>query len=314
MGRADGALAPRRRRGPRRGLSRAVAASGWPAIDAARRHDAGARLPLRLAGHCVGSVARACLPALREHAAWLEPQSDGALGSTLSGDALDAAFATSHAALHRVGLITGWRDEAFAVVPAYGAPPLARIERAAARFWGTLTFGAHANGFVADARGRPAWLWIAQRAPNKPTDPDKFDNLIGGGVPLGQTPLQTLVREGWEEAGLPPAALRGARPGRVVELRRDLPDCGGHGLQWEQVFVYDLELAADVQPANQDGEVAALRRLPLADALALAAGDAMTVDAALVTLDFALRHRLLADAAHAALTARSAPLFRAPPD
>ncbi len=33
--------------------------------------------------------------------------------------------------------------------------------------------------------------------------------------------------------------------------------------------------------------------LPLADALALAAGDRMTVDAALVTLDFALRHALL---------------------
>ena len=37
-----------------------------------------------------------------------------------------------------------------------------------------------------------------------------------------------------------------------------------------------------------------------ADALALAADGAMTVDAALVTLDFGLRHGLLADAAAAA--------------
>ncbi len=46
-------------------------------------------------------------------------------------------------------------------------------------------------------------------------------------------------------------------------------------------------------PHNQDGEVAGFRCLPLDEALALAAGDQMTVDAALVTLDFALRHALL---------------------
>jgi hypothetical protein len=36
--------------------------------------------------------------------------------------------------------------------------------------------------------------------------------------------------------------------------------------------------------------------MPVPDALALAAGTAMTVDAALVTIDFALRHGLLDDA------------------
>ena len=83
-----------------------------------------------------------------------------------------------------------------------GAPPLALIERAAARFWGTLTFGAHANGYVADAQGRPTHLWIARRSTHKATDPGKLDNLVGGGVPHGQTPFETLVREGFEEAGL----------------------------------------------------------------------------------------------------------------
>ena len=90
------------------------------------------------------------------------------------------------------------------------------MERASARFWGTLTLGAHANGFVADADGRPTHLWIAQRSFDKATDPGKFDNLIGGGVPEGQTPLQALVREGWEEAGLTPDALRAVDAGSVL--------------------------------------------------------------------------------------------------
>ncbi|EWS52579.1 NUDIX domain protein [Methylibium sp. T29] len=147
---------------------------------------------------------------LRAHAPWLQERDDGVLSTALRDEALDAAFAVTHAALRERGLITGWRNETYAVVPAWGAPVLARIERAAARFWGTLTFGAHANGYVAGPDGRPSHLWIAQRSPHKPTDPGKFDNLIGGGVPHGQTPFETLVREGWEEAGLAADLVRRA--------------------------------------------------------------------------------------------------------
>jgi hypothetical protein len=43
--------------------------------------------------------------------------------------------------------------------------------------------------------------------------------------------------------------------------------------------------------------------------LALAASAAMTVDASLVTLDFALRHRLLDAPTHAALEAQAAQLI-----
>ncbi|MBN9205617.1 NUDIX hydrolase [Methylibium petroleiphilum] len=284
------------------------------AIDAAQRHDAAARRPLHLGDRAVGSVAAGALPVLRVHAPWLQERDDGVLSTALRDEALDAAFAATHAALRECGLITGWRDEIYAVAPAWGAPVLARIERAAARFWGTLTFGAHANGYVSGPDGRPSHLWIAQRSPHKATDPGKFDNLIGGGVPHGQTPFETLVREGWEEAGLAADLVLRATRGRVIDLQRTLPDCAGHGLQREQLFVYDLALPPGLQPRNQDGEVASLQLLPVAEALALAAGDTMTVDAALATLDFALRWRLLGEHEQAALTARTAGLFGAMPD
>jgi hypothetical protein len=63
-----------------------------------------------------------------------------------------------------------------------------------------------------------------------------------------------------------------------------------------------------VQPVNQDGEVAAFRLLPWRDAFELAAAGHMTVDAALVTLDFVLRHRLLPDDEALALQPRCAEL------
>ena len=112
------------------------------------------------------------------------------------------------------GLIVAWRDEAFPLFTVQGDPVGVAIERAATRFWGSLTLGAHCNGYVADEHGKPAFLWIAQRSFSKATDPGKLDNLVGGGVPAGQSPRDTVVREAWEEAGLTPPQLQasGARP------------------------------------------------------------------------------------------------------
>jgi len=49
-------------------------------------------------------------------------------------------------------------------------------------------------------------------------------------------------------------------------------------------------------PRNQDGEVAEFALLPVPEVRALVErSEAMTTDAALVTIDFLLRHRLLDD-------------------
>lgn len=262
-----------------------LSARRWPALAAARRREV-PRVPFTIDGMAVGSVAAAHLDALRVWPQWLAVDASGV---QLIATRRDSALAVVNAALRAQGLILAWRDETYAILTHLGEPPLALIERATARFWGTLTFGAHANGYVADAQGRPTHLWIARRSDHKATDPGKLDNLVGGGVPFGQTPHETLLREGFEEAGLDTDRMRQAVPGRVIELACDIAE----GFMHEQLHSFDLCLPADVTPVNQDGEVAELRCLPVDDAIELAAGDAMTVDAALVTLDFALRHGLL---------------------
>ncbi len=279
-------------------------ATAWPSIAAAQCGPATPRVPFVINGVAVGSIAVAHLPLLREHAQWLAIE-DAAVTLRASAASRDAALAEMNAALRERGAIVAWRDEAYAVVDPAGGAQLATIERAAARFWGTLTFGAHATGYMVDAGGRPSHLWIAQRSPRKATDPGRLDNLIGGGVPQGQTPRETLLREGWEEAGLGTPTLREARSGRIIRLHREVAE----GLQHEHLHSFDLCLPAGLVPANQDGEVAAFRLLPAREALALAAGRAMTVDASLVTLDFALRHGLLAPALHELLEPAAAGLW-----
>ena len=259
--------------------------STWPALAAASRRDV-PRVRFLLGDTPVGSVAAAHLSALRAWPQWLQADEHRV---RLAAPDVSHALAVINTALRRQGLIPAWRDETFSVVTELGAAPLARIERASARFWGTLTFGAHANGYLADGDGRPTHLWIAHRSLRKATDPGKLDNLIGGGVAMGQTPWQALVREGWEEAGLGADLMATARAVGVLRLDRDVHE----GRQREDLHAFDLQLSPAVRPLNQDGEVAAFECMPLQQALQQATGSGMTVDAALVTLDFALRHGLL---------------------
>lgn len=259
----------------------------WRALHEATRAER-PRVPFVVAGRTVGSVALDDLGALRQLGEGLRVAADGL--RLVAADAT-AALATINARLRAAGLVQAWRDEVFALPDPADGTTLATMERAAARFWGTLTLGAHANGYVADAAGRPTHLWIARRSLTKATDPGRLDNLVGGGVPWGQTPRETLVREAYEEAGLAPAEVQAARAGSVLRLARDIPE----GFQQEWLHAYDLPLPPGRVPLNQDGEVAGFQLLALADALA--AVDEMTVDAALVTLDFVARHGLVGDAA-----------------
>lgn len=273
---------------------------GWHALQAATAHDADARVPFHVlqAGQAleVGSIARAHLNALVRWPEALQLD-DSRVTLTLPATERDAFFAQVNRQLHAEGLIIGWRDEPYPVLAWRSGELLAVFERAASRFWGTLTFGAHCNGYVADETGRPQALWIARRSFTKPTDPGLLDNLIGGGVPHGQGPAEAVLREGWEEAGLRPEQMQALQAGSVLRISRDIPE----GFQHEWLSAYDLALPADLTPCNQDGEVAELRCMPVSEALALAATNEMTVDAGLVTLDFALRHRLLPAERHVVL-------------
>ena len=91
----------------------------------------------------------------------------------------------------------------------------------------------------------------------------------------------------------------------AARVARDIPE----GFQLEDVSAYDLALPPGLVPQNQDGEVHSITLMPVADALAHAAAGDMTVDASLVTLDFALRHRLLSADAHHRLSHRTEALW-----
>jgi len=197
--------------------------------------------------------------------------------------ARSAAMAEITHELARDGVIRGWRDELVSVAPHYATPELFRIERAASRHFGLMSYGAHLNGFV--RVGGLAHVWIARRSADKAVDPDKLDNLVGGRIQAGLSVDETLRKEAWEEAGIAPGLLGGLNCVSAVRVEYSVPE----GLHREILFVHDLWLPEDFKPSNQDGEVSEIRRMPVEDVMqALLAGE-FTLDAGAVMVDGLLR-------------------------
>jgi len=194
-----------------------------------------------------------------------------------------AALAEVIREMHRDGLVKGWRDEQVSVSHHYAAPELFRMERAACRHFGVMVYGAHLNGLTREG-GLPA-VWISRRSKDKAIDPDKLDNLVGGRIAAGLTVDETLRKEAWEEAGIPPSLLSGLNCTSAVRVEYSVPE----GLHREILFVHDLWLPGDFKPVNQDGEVSEITRMSLEEVVqCLLMGD-FTLDAAAVMIDSLLR-------------------------
>jgi 8-oxo-dGTP pyrophosphatase MutT (NUDIX family) len=261
-------------------------------LNAARRFERNRHVALYCEGRQVGW--------LRLHAAQKLPEWPDVFTCDAAGvrvaDALTTAAARTAAidpvieALRAQGVITGWRNERYAVAAAFDAPPLFHIERAAARFLGTATYAAHVNGFCGS--GAAGEMWVARRAASKPIEPGLLDNMIAGGLSAGTPPLEVVAKEAWEEAGVRAEIARRAVPAGTIAILREVPE----GVQWETIFIHDLELARDFQPVNQDGEVAEFRRLPVTTVIAILNGAGrFTLDASLVVLSFLARRGYLND-------------------
>jgi hypothetical protein len=262
-----------------------------PCLTAARRFEPGRHLPFLIGGTQVGWIRRTDLPLLTgseqvfhigTHGVELSPE-------LASVDARSRALGGVIDALAAGGRITGWRNETYAVRNRFDDPPLAFIERAASRFFGTQTFAAHLNGIVRFADARAPQMWIARRSPDKATDPGMLDNLVGGGIGWGYGVEQTLYKECWEESGLPEELARRAVRGGTLHVLQEIEE----GTQAEQLFIFDLDLDAGFVPRNQDGEVADHRLAGIEQVREWIAGARMTVDASLAALDWMDRHGAL---------------------
>jgi thiamine pyrophosphokinase len=206
-----------------------------------------------------------------------------ALPETGAQDALD----TASRALRAEGRLR-LRGEAFDVRAGLGGPVLARLDRGAIPAFGVIGHGVHLNGLVRRAGG--LHVWVGVRARDKAVAPGQLDNLVGGGIPAGLDARATLLKEAEEEASIPEALARAARPAGRITYVLTLPE----GLRRDVLHVFDLDLPEDFVPRPNDDEVERFELWPAARLLAaVRETDHVKFNVNLVMIDLFLREGLI---------------------
>ncbi|GGY27806.1 NUDIX hydrolase [Paludibacterium paludis] len=177
------------------------------------------------------------------------------------------------------GWLNGWRNERFTAMRQNGEPVF-ELERAAFRPLGLTSQAVHVNG-LCRLPGGEVRMWVGRRSPHKAVDPNRMDNMVGGGVASGESIGLALERESWEEAGIPAGRLEGLTRQSLLLAERPV----ARGLHREWLHVFDVWLPEGDIPCNQDGEVAEHQLLSLEEVECLLIGERFMIDAALVACD-----------------------------
>ncbi len=242
-------------------------------------------LPIRMGSDTVGYIQPDYVSAIESYLENTETPPLVRFGEHLQIEKL-SPYALSHElqelALHlkKLGFITGWRDESYAWLDVWGHERF-RMERAAFRTLGLHSRACHINGYTSKHE-----LFLGKRSSSKATDPNMLDNLAAGGISADETLQQCVVRELWEEAGIPRDLSNLVEPVGHIHVRRVVEPKGLHD---ESLYTYDLLLPDDFSPQNQDGEVADFIKVSWSLAAELILDGELTPDAAAVTADFLLR-------------------------
>lgn len=162
-------------------------------------------------------------------------------------------------------VLSRWRDE---VKPVYGpgGETLFVIERAAAALFGLVTYGIQLTAFTRSEQNEYR-IWLQKRSQNTASYPGLLDNTAAGGMPVGERPLETAIREAAEEASLEESLVRPRIKscGTVSYIHlRDSLAVGEVGLVQPQIeYLFELEMPSGKEPKPCDNEVEWFRLLDI---------------------------------------------------
>lgn len=203
-------------------------------------------------------------------------------------EARSKALAEAGAALVVQQALPRNRKELCPVREHFGDPTLLRIDRAWQPSFGVASYGVHVNGYV-DTPDGPE-IWVGVRARNREVAPGKLDNMVAGGLPVGVTLAENVIKEAAEEASVPEDLASKALPVGVITYMLS----NESGLRRDMLFVYDLKLPDDFVPENADGEISGFVRWPARQALRVVdETEEFKFNVNLVIIDFAIRHGLI---------------------
>lgn len=189
-----------------------------------------------------------------------------------------------------------WTGERF---PIFGPNRelIADLERSACGLFGIVTYGVQLITYQEDEDG--LFIWAARRSPKKTLYPNRLGVTVGGSLPAGETPVECLIREAHEEAGLESELVKShARSvgtiSYVTSSETKTTSDGESGLIRAEIqYVYDMKVGKDVIPTSHDMEASNISLYSINEIKkALDDGEFTPANACLM-LDFFIRHGLV---------------------
>ena len=176
-----------------------------------------------------------------------------------------------------------WRNELYNV---YGENiVLLQLERSICSYFGVRTYGCHLNGYtLVDGEMK---MWIGKRALNKSTYPGMLDQMVAGGLTAGSTPIEIMIKECYEEAGLIPSDCKDLKAVGCISFWCQ-PD--NYKIQAATNYTYDLELPSPFKPVNVDQEVDSFHLMTIPEVRKALESEQFKPDASIVLVDFLIRH------------------------
>jgi len=195
-----------------------------------------------------------------------------------------------------VPALRGWRNEPFAVRESLQSPPELIVERAAAVLFGVPAYGVFLNGYTCEGQTSPTHVWIGKRVATKATWPGRLDALAAGGLAAGMLPVQAMINECAEEAGIQRDLVKGLKAVSAVGYTGFNDDMWG--LKRDQLFCFDLELPPEFKPLPVDGEMDGFEKIQISDLITMLAMPVRDDDSdnlwkpnvGVVLIDFLVRH------------------------
>ncbi len=167
---------------------------------------------------------------------------------------------------------------------------LFKVDRSLVPIFGFKSHGIHLNAYFTENNQK--YMWITRRAIHK-NDGGKLDNLVAGAIPYNLTPVDTLFKEAYEEAGIPKNMLLNALylGGLSYKIEKY------SGLRHDFVHIFNVELPATFIPKSIDDEVAEFIKVPFnkLSSLVIDSFSEFKYNSGLVIIYFLHIHKMLKD-------------------
>lgn len=193
-------------------------------------------------------------------------------------------------------VLSRWRDE---LKPIFGPDNavLFSVERAAASMLGIVQYGIQLSVYAYTPGSKFPSIWISRRSATTANYSGMLDNTVAGGYRTGEVPLQSVVREAYEEASIPGELVRAsARPCSTISYFHYLDKYvtgEKYLVQPEVEYMYEMEAPDDLVLRPNDGEVEWFQLWDVEKIKSGLADGLFKPSYALVLLDFFVRHGVL---------------------